>query len=503
MKTNVIETRSNKLNTHDINTTLAVPFITLNRIMEMPWLLKELLFNLSIKEIIVFDSSISNKDLKRKFHEQLQNFVIPSLVCFDEKISSKISSWIKHHELKVDILKFRIGDNFRHEEFCGAIKTLQLNCSSSSYDRHLKFGPILQNCETLKELLVQRMSAIELADILTNCPLLQALSISIIRIPPTIECLQLLHSKCPHIISWDVSAMLNDAMVEIITKSYPFLKKLCLYNACRRDESAMTDASLLSVARNCPDLVYLKLWEYCTAGEDDGIEWLSSTSYTEMGLIKFIQLCPKLKFFIMPDIRRYNKNSLIFTAISKYLKNLKYLRVTENSIESFDEGIEQIVMNCPNLLSLGFNKCKFMSHQSLHYIINYCSQLVELSLSGKNEIKNIDIIKAVRKWRNLKNLTLISCSRLTPQVLRCLNYCKKLIKFECINRCWLLSERDIENVIFPATLKKIVIEDEGGFDQHFYNELCRKINGMDSITYFNIEKTCLHPELEFISETYY
>ncbi|KAJ8577168.1 hypothetical protein ON010_g2043 [Phytophthora cinnamomi] len=135
-------------------------------------------------------------------------------------------------------------------------------------------------------------------------------------------------------------------------------------------------------------------------------------------------------------------------------------------------GIHNVVLRCPNIVSLNLSGCTHLRDANVIDIINACEKIVCLELAFCREISD-NVLYAIAKHFSLEELNLSRCVRVTDDglleiagqssVLRRLNVaaCKKLTERSLIallEGCRLLEEMDVTHCPFfsPETLARFV-----------------------------------------------
>ncbi|KAF8035868.1 hypothetical protein BT93_C1788 [Corymbia citriodora subsp. variegata] len=244
------------------------------------------------------------------------------------------------------------------------------------------------------------------------------------------------------------------AAIAVGTSSHGGLGKLLIRgnNSIR----GVTDLGLRAVARGCPSLKVLSIWNVSSVGDE--------------GLIEIANGCRQLEKLELRHCNAVSDKALISLA-----KNCPHL--TDISIDSCstirNEGLQAIGHNCPNLKSISINNCPHVGDQGIASLLSNTScvltkvklqalHVTDLSLAvighyGKSVtdliLVNLQNVSERGFWvmgnghglQKLRSFTVTSCQGMTDLGLEALGKGCPNLKQLCVHNCALLSDRGLDS----------------------------------------------------------
>ncbi|KAJ9555086.1 hypothetical protein OSB04_009700 [Centaurea solstitialis] len=233
----------------------------------------------------------------------------------------------------------------------------------------------------------------------------------------------------------------------------------------------VTDFGLTAVARGCPSLTDLSLWN------------LSSIS--DEGLVEIASGCHQLEKLDLCQIPSISSKSLL--AIANNCPNLSELSI-ESCSNIGNEGLQAIGRSCHNLKSISIKNCSLVGDQgiasllssasysltkvklqtlnigdlSLAVIGHYGIALTDVVLAGLPKVteKGFWVMGNGRGLQKLRSLMITSCFGVTDLGLEAVGKgCPNLKQF-CLRKCALLSDNGVRSFAKSAlSLESVLLEE--------------------------------------------
>ncbi|KAI3822413.1 hypothetical protein L1987_10003 [Smallanthus sonchifolius] len=233
----------------------------------------------------------------------------------------------------------------------------------------------------------------------------------------------------------------------------------------------VTNIGLKAIARGCPSLTSLSLWN------------LSSVS--DEGLIEIANQCHQLEKLDLCKISGISNKSLI--AIANNCPNL-----TELSIESCsnigDEGLQAIGQSCPNLKSISLKNCPLLGDQGIASLLSSAScsltklklhtlnvsdmtiavighygiAITDLALAGLCKVteKGFWVMGHGQGLQKLRLLTITSCNGLTDIGIEAVGKGCPNLKQLSLHKCAVLSDNGLYSFAKSAvSLESLLLEE--------------------------------------------
>ncbi|KAL9273541.1 EIN3-binding F-box protein 1-like protein [Drosera capensis] len=239
------------------------------------------------------------------------------------------------------------------------------------------------------------------------------------------------------------------ASIAVGTGSRGGLGKLVIRgsNSTRR----VTNLGLRAIARGCPSLKVLSLWNVATIGDEGLIEiangchqlekldLCSCPAVTAKALIAIAENCPKLSELTIESCANVGNGGL--QAFGRFCPNLKSLSIKDCPLVG-DQGIASVLSSATFALTKVKLQGLNISDVSLAVVGHYGKAVTDLVLANLENVteKGLWVMGRAEGLQKLKTLSITSCVGVTDRGLEAVgNGCPNLKVF-CLRKCALLSD---------------------------------------------------------------
>lgn len=246
---------------------------------------------------------------------------------------------------------------------------------------------------------------------------------------------------------WNVSTIGDEGIIDI-AKECPFLEKLDLFQC-----PLISDKSLIAIAQNCPNLTTLNI-ESCKRISNESLKAIGKHCHKLNSV--FIKDCPLMGdqgiaalisgSFALAKVKLQSLNLTDFSlaVIGYYGKALISLTLT--SLQSTSEKGFWVMGNAlglKKLASLSISACRGITDISLEAIGKGCLNLKRMSLRQCCFVSDNGLVAFSRATQSLENLQLEECNRITLNgILGTLSNPKSKLKSLGLGKC--LGIKDLE-----------------------------------------------------------
>ncbi|XP_068652509.1 EIN3-binding F-box protein 1-like [Aristolochia californica] len=238
-------------------------------------------------------------------------------------------------------------------------------------------------------------------------------------------------------------------------------------NSIRR----VTNLGLSAVARGCPSLRVLSLWNVSSVGDEglfeiaDGCPMLEKLDLcqcpliSDKGLVSIAKKCPKLTTVTIEGCSNIGNESL--EAFGRFCPNLTAISVKDCPLVG-DQGIASLMSSASSVI----NKIKLqalnVTDVSLAVIGHYGKAVTDLSFTGLYNVteRGFWVLGNAVGLQKLKTFTIISCQGVTDLGLEAVGKgCPNLKQFN-LRRCLTLSDEGLKAFTRSATsLESLLLEE--------------------------------------------
>ncbi|CAI9293366.1 unnamed protein product [Lactuca saligna] len=219
-----------------------------------------------------------------------------------------------------------------------------------------------------------------------------------------------------------------------------------------RGSDKVTSVGFSAIARGCPNLRVLSLWNVPMIGDESLIE-ISKCQFLESldlchcplisneGLISIAKNCPNLSSLTIESCKNIGNESL--EAIARCCPNLQSLTI-KDCPNVGDQGVATLFSS-----SLVLTKVKFQSLDitdlSLAVIGRYGKSITNLALTNLRNVsqKGFWAMGNVGNLESLMSLTVISCCGITDLSLEAIGNGCHALKHMVLKKCWFLSDKGL------------------------------------------------------------
>ncbi|CAM8898046.1 unnamed protein product [Rhodiola kirilowii] len=295
------------------------------------------------------------------------------------------------------------------------------------------------------------------------------------------------------------------AAIAVGSSSRGGLSKLSIRgsNSSRR----VTDSGIKTIARGCPSLKVLSLWDLPSVG-DEGLSEIANgctllekldishcSGITDKALIAIAKSCLNLSALSIESCANIGNESL--QAVGRYCSNLKSIVIKDCPLVG-DQGVASLFSS----ESQAFTKVKLQSLNitdlSLAVIGHYGKMVTDLLLSGLQTVneKGFWVMGSCQGLQMLKNLTIASCQGVTDLGLAAIGKGCPNLKQLWLRKCALLSDNGLVSFSEVAgALESLKLEEchritEFGLFGSLVKS-CGNLKALSVVKCFGIKDACL------------
>ncbi|XP_050233835.1 EIN3-binding F-box protein 1-like [Mercurialis annua] len=263
---------------------------------------------------------------------------------------------------------------------------------------------------------------------------------------------------CPSLRSlslWDVPSIGDEGLFEVARECH-LLEKLDLCNC-----SSITNKGLIAIAENCPNLISLNI-ESCPKIGNDGLKAIG-------------KLCTKLQSISIKDCRLVGDHgvSSLLSSATNVLSKVKFqaLNVTDFSlavIGHYGKNVTNLVLNnlqyvsekgfwvmgnaqgLQKLTSLAISSCRGITDVSIEAIAKGCSNLKQMCLRKCCFMSDNGLVSFARAAGSLESLQLEECNRITQSgIVGAISNCGTKLRTLSLAKC--MGIRDVASGLSAST----------------------------------------------------
>lgn len=233
----------------------------------------------------------------------------------------------------------------------------------------------------------------------------------------------------------------------------------------------VTKVGLRAIARGCPSLRVLSLWNLPSLGDDglseiaDGCHLLEKLdlsqcpAITDKGLLAIAKNCPNLTDLVIESCSNIGSESL--QAVGRYCSNLKSISI-KNCPAIGDQGIATLVSLTSNVLTKVKLQALNITDVSLAVVGHYGKAVTDLVLTSLPNVsgRGFWVMGNGQGLQKLKSLTVTSCLGVTDTGLEAVGKgCPNLKQF-CLHKCAFLSDNGLVSFAKAAvSLESLQLEE--------------------------------------------
>ncbi|XP_057486120.1 EIN3-binding F-box protein 1-like [Actinidia eriantha] len=213
----------------------------------------------------------------------------------------------------------------------------------------------------------------------------------------------------------------------------------------------ITNLGLSAVARGCPSLRVLSLWNASSIGDEglfeiakechllEKLDLCQCPSISNKGLIAIAQNSPNLSALTIESCQNIGNESL--QAISRCCPNLQSITIRDCPLVG-DQGVASLLSSAPSALKKVKLQALSITDFSLAVIGHYGKTLTSLILSGLQNVseKGFWVMGTAHGLEKLVSLTISSCRGTTDASLEAIGKGCHNLKQMCLRKCCFVSD---------------------------------------------------------------
>lgn len=249
--------------------------------------------------------------------------------------------------------------------------------------------------------------------------------------------LKIIARACPSLKSlnlWDCPMAGNKGLVSI-AQSCSLLEKLDLFNS-----PCIGDEGLVSIAKNCPNLLLVNLYSCPHVGEEslhafaryssklESISLIKCSFHGAQGIVSLISSLPKLE---KPKFVSITVRDDVLEAIGRHERSMIFRTLHLENISSVTDSIGRL----ENVEFLSLKSCTGLNDTSLA-IGNEFIELKAISIRNCTTLSDKGLKELTESAKSLESLSLVECNNVTSKGLReVFMNCHKRLKLISLVKC--------------------------------------------------------------------
>lgn len=261
---------------------------------------------------------------------------------------------------------------------------------------------------------------------------------------------------CPSLKSlsvWNVSSIGDEGLFEIANECH-VLEKLDLCQC-----PSITNKGLIAIAENCPNLTTLSIESCANIGNDSiqaiaqGCTKLESISIKDCPLVGDQGLASLLSssssVLAKVKLQSLNISDFSLAVIGHYGKSLTSLTLINlRNVSEKGFWVMGNAQGLKSLASLSISSCLGVTDLSLEAIAKGCSTLKQISLRNCCFMSNNGLLALSKSAESLENMHLEDCNRITlPGVISALSNCSSKFRSLSLVKCMGLRDMAFQDVV--------------------------------------------------------
>ncbi|KAG8367420.1 hypothetical protein BUALT_Bualt16G0070000 [Buddleja alternifolia] len=252
------------------------------------------------------------------------------------------------------------------------------------------------------------------------------------------------------------------AAIAVGTSSRGGLGKLSIRGS--NSARGVSNHGLSAIARGCPSLRVLSLWNVPSIGDEGLIEiarechslekldLCQCPSITNTGLAAIAEKCPNLTALTIESCPQIGNKSL--QAIAKYCPKLQSITIKDCAFIG-DQGIASLMSSASTVLNKVKLQALNVTDYSIAVIGHYGKAITSLVLSGLQNVsqKGFWVMGNAQGLRMLSSLIITSCGGMTDLSLEALAKGCPSLKQMCLKKCCFVSDNGL--VAFAKAAKSL------------------------------------------------
>ncbi|KAL8497941.1 hypothetical protein ACS0TY_021335 [Phlomoides rotata] len=256
------------------------------------------------------------------------------------------------------------------------------------------------------------------------------------------------------------------AAIAVGTSSRGGLGKLSI-----RGSNSVSNAGLSGIARGCPSLRALSLWNVPSIGDEglfeiarechllEKLDLCQCPSISNEGLVAIAESCPDLNALTIESCPKIGNESL--QAIARFCPKLQSITIKDCGLVG-DQGIASLLSAASTVLTKVKLQSLNISDYSVAVIGHYGKVITSLVLSGLQNVsqKGFWVMGNARGLMMLSSLTITSCRGITDLSLEALGKGCENLKHTCLRKCCFISDNGLVSFAKAASsLESLQLEE--------------------------------------------
>eukprot|EP00262_Sarcandra_glabra_P021614 TRINITY_DN923_c0_g1_i1.p1 TRINITY_DN923_c0_g1~~TRINITY_DN923_c0_g1_i1.p1 ORF type:complete len:665 (+),score=82.14 TRINITY_DN923_c0_g1_i1:451-2445(+) len=233
----------------------------------------------------------------------------------------------------------------------------------------------------------------------------------------------------------------------------------------------VTDLGLSAIARGCPSLRVLSLWNISSFGDEglckiangcrmlEKLDLSSCPLISDKGLVAIAKMCPNLASVTIESCSKVGNGSL--QAIGQSCPNLKSILVKDCPLVG-DQGIASLVSSASSVLTKINLHALNITDASLAVIGHYGKAVTDLKLTGLHNVseRGFWVMGNTLGLQKLKSFAIALCPGLTDLGLEAVGKGCPNLKQLCLRGCYYLSDSGLKAFTkIAASLENLQLEE--------------------------------------------
>ncbi|XP_059658149.1 EIN3-binding F-box protein 1-like [Cornus florida] len=216
----------------------------------------------------------------------------------------------------------------------------------------------------------------------------------------------------------------------------------------------VTNLGLKAIARGCPSLKVLSLWNVSSVG-DEGLVQIANgcrqlekldlchcPAISDKGLLSIANNCPNLTSLVIESCANIGNDSL--QAVGRCCPNLRSISIKNCPLVG-DQGIASLLASASQVLTKVKLQALNISDVSLAVIGHYGKAVIDLVLIGLQNVseKGFWVMGNCQGLQKLRSFTITSCQGVTDLGLEAVGKGCPNLKLFCLRKCAFLSDNGL------------------------------------------------------------
>lgn len=256
------------------------------------------------------------------------------------------------------------------------------------------------------------------------------------------------------------------AAIAVGTSSRGGLGKLSI-----RGSNSVSNAGLSGIARGCPSLRALSLWNVPSIGDEglfeiarechslEKLDLCQCPSISNRGLVAIAESCPNLNALTIESCPKIGNESL--QAIARFCPKLHSITIKDCGLVG-DQGIARLLSEASAALTKVKLQALNITDYSVAVIGHYGKAITSLVLVGLQNVsqKGFWVMGNARGLKMLSSLTITSCRGITDLSLEALGKGCENLKQACLRKCCFISDNGLVSFAKAAnSLESLQLEE--------------------------------------------